>query len=184
MSYPEALSENLTSKRTSHKIAEQGRRNRINTALQEIAALLPQVPISPDVRGKDVSAGEGTPNGTANGSAANGTGAKGKSKERTNSIGAGAGSASASSSKANTVEMAIEYIRALHGELRDVKGRLEVAERRLGERESTGLSSDGSRGEGMAKTVEIGVEGKDIVGISAREGERVDVEPGGKEVAG
>ena len=44
VTYPEALSENLTSKRTSHKIAEQGRRNRINTALQEIAALLPQSP--------------------------------------------------------------------------------------------------------------------------------------------
>lgn len=44
VTYPEALSENLTSKRTSHKIAEQGRRNRINTALQEIAALLPQGP--------------------------------------------------------------------------------------------------------------------------------------------
>ena len=41
VNYPEALSENLTSKRTSHKIAEQGRRNRINTALQEIASLLP-----------------------------------------------------------------------------------------------------------------------------------------------
>lgn len=41
VTYPEALSENLTSKRTSHKIAEQGRRNRINTALQEIASLLP-----------------------------------------------------------------------------------------------------------------------------------------------
>src|SRR5436305_12213546 len=39
--YPEALSTNLTSKRTSHKIAEQGRRNRINSALQEIAKLLP-----------------------------------------------------------------------------------------------------------------------------------------------
>ena len=44
VSYPEALSENLTSKRTSHKIAEQGRRNRINNALQEIAALLPGMP--------------------------------------------------------------------------------------------------------------------------------------------
>lgn len=41
ISYPEALSTNLTSKRTSHKIAEQGRRNRINQALQEIASLLP-----------------------------------------------------------------------------------------------------------------------------------------------
>lgn len=41
VSYPSELSTNLTSKRTSHKIAEQGRRNRINSALQEIASLLP-----------------------------------------------------------------------------------------------------------------------------------------------
>ncbi|KAK1757508.1 hypothetical protein QBC47DRAFT_411625 [Echria macrotheca] len=44
VSYPSELSTNLTSKRTSHKIAEQGRRNRINSALQEIATLLPQQP--------------------------------------------------------------------------------------------------------------------------------------------
>lgn len=42
LSYPEHLGTSLTSKRTSHKIAEQGRRNRINTALAEIAGLLPQ----------------------------------------------------------------------------------------------------------------------------------------------
>ncbi|KAF2271138.1 hypothetical protein CC78DRAFT_573514 [Lojkania enalia] len=47
--YPTSLSTNLTSKRTSHKIAEQGRRNRINTALQEMQALLP----SPNGGAKD-----------------------------------------------------------------------------------------------------------------------------------
>ena len=41
VSYPTELSTNLTSKRTSHKIAEQGRRNRINSALQVMAGLLP-----------------------------------------------------------------------------------------------------------------------------------------------
>lgn len=41
VTYPTELSTNLTSKRTSHKIAEQGRRNRINTALQVMAGLLP-----------------------------------------------------------------------------------------------------------------------------------------------
>lgn len=41
VSYPTELSTNLTSKRTSHKIAEQGRRNRINSALQIMASLLP-----------------------------------------------------------------------------------------------------------------------------------------------
>ena len=46
LQYPEHLSTNLTSKRTSHKIAEQGRRNRINNALAEMAGLLP--PVSAD----------------------------------------------------------------------------------------------------------------------------------------
>lgn len=41
VSYPSELSTNLTSKRTSHKIAEQGRRNRINSALQVMASMLP-----------------------------------------------------------------------------------------------------------------------------------------------
>ncbi|KAE8451648.1 hypothetical protein EG329_003105 [Mollisiaceae sp. DMI_Dod_QoI] len=36
------LSTSLTSKRTSHKISMQGRRNRINTALKQIASLLPR----------------------------------------------------------------------------------------------------------------------------------------------
>lgn len=44
VSYPTELSTNLTSKRTSHKIAEQGRRNRINSALQVMASLLPDQP--------------------------------------------------------------------------------------------------------------------------------------------
>ncbi|KAH8176115.1 helix-loop-helix DNA-binding domain-containing protein [Sarocladium implicatum] len=42
VSYPSELSTNLTSKRTSHKIAEQGRRNRINSALQVMASLIPE----------------------------------------------------------------------------------------------------------------------------------------------
>ncbi|KAJ5929391.1 hypothetical protein N7454_007239 [Penicillium verhagenii] len=41
VSYPETLAENLSSKRTNHKLAEQGRRNRINSALKEIEALVP-----------------------------------------------------------------------------------------------------------------------------------------------
>lgn len=41
VSYPTSLSTNLTSKRGSHKIAEQGRRNRINVALEEMKTLLP-----------------------------------------------------------------------------------------------------------------------------------------------
>ncbi|ODV88904.1 hypothetical protein CANCADRAFT_45389 [Tortispora caseinolytica NRRL Y-17796] len=40
LQYPEHLSQNLNAKRTSHKLAEQGRRNRINAALQELGSLL------------------------------------------------------------------------------------------------------------------------------------------------
>jgi hypothetical protein len=40
VSYPTDLSTSLTSKRTSHKIAEEGQRNRINSALQEMQTLL------------------------------------------------------------------------------------------------------------------------------------------------
>jgi hypothetical protein len=40
--YPSDLPTQLTSKRTSHKIAEQGRRQRINIALQKMQTLLPK----------------------------------------------------------------------------------------------------------------------------------------------
>ncbi|KAA8614715.1 phosphorus acquisition-controlling protein [Pyrenophora tritici-repentis] len=56
--YPTSLSTNLTSKRTSHKIAEQGRRNRINMALQEMQALLPspQFGATPDAKSPESNA--------------------------------------------------------------------------------------------------------------------------------
>ena len=104
VSYPEALSTNLTSKRTSHKIAEQGRRNRINTALQEIASLLP--PPTP-TNGSSNQAG-GSANIVMTGTAAQ-----------------------QSNSKASTVEMAIEYIKSLQAELKNVQGKLADAENKL-----------------------------------------------------
>ena len=105
VSYPEALSTNLTSKRTSHKIAEQGRRNRINNALQEIASLLP--PSSG--RDSSSSGGEANAGGTST-------------------------AAQQSNSKASTVEMAIDYIKALQSELAETKGKLEVVEKKLEEK--------------------------------------------------
>ena len=104
VSYPENLSTNLTSKRTSHKIAEQGRRNRINTALQEIASLLP--PSTPQVNGQ--SGGMG---GTSLSLMTSGT------------------LAQQSNSKASTVESAIEYIKSLQKELSETKEKLRAAER-------------------------------------------------------
>ena len=117
VSYPEALSTHLTSKRTSHKIAEQGRRNRINTALQEIAALLPSSATAPTTATAAApSSRDGPACGAPDGAAANLTAAS---------------AAQQSSSKASTVEMAIDYIKALQRELSDTKGRLEAAERKL-----------------------------------------------------
>ncbi|KFY19147.1 hypothetical protein V491_04575 [Pseudogymnoascus sp. VKM F-3775] len=107
VSYPTELSTNLTSKRTSHKIAEQGRRNRINSALQEIATLLP---------------GKGGA-GSGSGDAENGEGEGGGGKANQQS----------SSSKASTVEHAIEYIKALRAEVDEANRRAEAAEKKLAE---------------------------------------------------
>lgn len=120
VSYPEALSTNLTSKRTSHKIAEQGRRNRINTALQEIASLLP--PPKPASHG--TMGPQSNENGPDNGTSAT-----------PHHIMSGT-AAQQSNSKASTVEMAIEYIKSLQSELHDVKGKLDCAEKKLA---STGV---------------------------------------------
>ena len=108
VSYPAELSTNLTSKRTSHKIAEQGRRNRINSALQEIATLLPKVP------GKE-SGGEKSGDGAENNETANGK-----------------VSAQSANSKASTVELAIEYIKQLQKEVEEANLRAEKAEKELG----------------------------------------------------
>lgn len=124
VSYPEALSTNLTSKRTSHKIAEQGRRNRINMALQEIASLLPQ-PRPPGNGGSGVAGKED--GGSSNGSSG------------TTSVIMTGNAAQQSNSKASTVELAIEYIKSLQAELRDVKGKLDAAEKELvGKKEQAG----------------------------------------------
>ncbi|KAI1106705.1 helix-loop-helix DNA-binding domain-containing protein [Jackrogersella minutella] len=103
VSYPSELSTNLTSKRTSHKIAEQGRRNRINSALQEIATLLPL-----NVT-KDLSEGDGE--------AGNGDKKDGK--------------LNTPNSKASTVELAIVYIKQLQEEVAEANRRADEAERKL-----------------------------------------------------
>ena len=104
VSYPETLSTNLTSKRTSHKIAEQGRRNRINTALQEIASLLP--PQTPPI---------GTQN--ANGGQV-GLMMTGSAAQQSNS-------------KASTVELAIEYIKTLQGQLKSSEDKVKDLEEKV-----------------------------------------------------
>jgi hypothetical protein len=110
VTYPSELSTNLTSKRTSHKIAEQGRRNRINSALQEIATLLPKGSV------KESSDGDGE----------NANGDKTDSKQL-----------NAPNSKASTVESAIEYIKHLQKELAEANKRAEEAEKKLQETRTT-----------------------------------------------
>ncbi|KAF6803203.1 Phosphorus acquisition-controlling protein [Colletotrichum sojae] len=101
VTYPSELSTNLTSKRTSHKIAEQGRRNRINSALQEIATLLPQPPKDSKNSGESDSADKKDKSGNA------------------------------PNSKASTVELAIEYIKQLRQEVAEANKRAEEAEKKL-----------------------------------------------------
>lgn len=113
VSYPETLAENLSSKRTNHKLAEQGRRNRINNALKEIEALLPPGFSSP----------KETPCGTPKGSE------KDKDKNANSMV-----------SKASTVEMAIDYIKSLKGELAETKEKLETAESKLEGRKDDGVA--------------------------------------------
>jgi hypothetical protein len=112
VSYPTELSTNLTSKRTSHKIAEQGRRNRINNALLEMATLLPQA--KKDAKDKE-EADEAE---------------KEREKDKKGGGGAGGG-ANAPNSKASTVELAIDYIRQLKKEVEEANRRAEEAERKL-----------------------------------------------------
>ncbi|KAJ5164750.1 uncharacterized protein N7500_006580 [Penicillium coprophilum] len=108
VSYPEALAENLSSKRTNHKLAEQGRRNRINNALKEIELLIPQEFI--DARNAKEAAES---SGKAN--------EKEKEKEK----------ATQAISKATAVEMAIDYIKALKTTLDTTTAKLAAAEAKL-----------------------------------------------------
>lgn len=110
VNYPSELSTNLTSKRTSHKIAEQGRRNRINTALQEMQTLLPP---SPAMAGANAS---GDDSGSRSGSGGEPAGSKTPKTPATPAMQASA------NSKAATVELAIEYIKTLSGRIKDKEG--------------------------------------------------------------
>lgn len=103
VSYPSELSTNLTSKRTSHKIAEQGRRNRINNALLEMATLLPKT------EAKDKKEEEAE--------------AEREKKERAKG--------EVPNSKATTVELAIDYIKLLKKQVEEAERRAEEAERKL-----------------------------------------------------
>lgn len=145
VSYPSELSTNLTQKRTNHKIAEQGRRNRINSALQEIATLLPPSVIAGASSSGGGKGGEGGDNGDnmAGGATTDDgaySGEAGKQQQRppaggdNKSTGKKAASTQAHqtpNSKASTVELAIEYIKQLKKEVAEATRRAEEAERKL-----------------------------------------------------
>lgn len=114
VSYPETLAENLSSKRTNHKLAEQGRRNRINHALKEIETLIPET-FAQMRTAKEAAACNVKPSD--------------KEKEK-------AGNQAAS--KASTVEMAIDYIKALQQELITTKTKLVDAESKLEDNNKVG----------------------------------------------
>lgn len=106
VSYPETLAENLSSKRTNHKLAEQGRRNRINHALKEIETLIPE---------------DFAQMRTAKEAAACNVKPSDKEKEK---------AGNQAISKASTVEMAIDYIKALQMELKTTRTKLAGFEER------------------------------------------------------
>jgi hypothetical protein len=118
VSYPESLAENLSSKRTNHKLAEQGRRNRINNALKEIEGLIP--PAFIQARQANEVAANNTPK----------AGEKEKDKSNNQPI-----------SKATAVEMAIDYIKLLKTSLDDASTKLALAEAKLA---AGNLAQDGS----------------------------------------
>ena len=152
VNYPDSLSTGLTSKRTSHKVAEQGRRNRINEALKEMQSLVPKP--SPATKAAMKEAAEENGGGSpADGGAEGGDGDAGGAK-------------SSSNSKAATVELANEYIRRLQrdwavrdAEMEVLRRENEVLRMRLGEGE---VGAEAARDEdGMEKwecQVEVGAE--------------------------
>ena len=56
-----------------------------------------------------------------------------------------------SNSKASTVEMAIDYIKQLQAELKETKGRLEAAEKKLDEGKEQEKPTEGEVAEGLEK---------------------------------
>lgn len=122
VSNPTEHSRELTSKRTSQSVAEKGRRERMKSALQELANLLPKTC-------KNDSAGEKN------------SGQDGDPGEGDKSSGGGGGAAWANHSVvsiASMIESAIEYIRQLKKEVEDASERVRVAEERIRMRHSSG----------------------------------------------
>lgn len=128
VNYPDSLSTGLTSKRTSHKVAEQGRRNRINDALKEMQSLLPKPPSKGVKENNSDESPEAMPDGDSK-----------ESKEDA--------AVKSNSSKAATVESANEYIRKLQREnaaLLMIKKEHDEMKKKLDEQGSSAPSTERS----------------------------------------
>lgn len=139
VTYPSDLPSQLTSKRTSHKIAEQGRRQRINVALQEMQCLLPK--LSPTALAATKMEDDDSDD--------DGEGGRGKK-----------GGKGGGNSKAATVEHAINYIKTMQDqervwarereerekEVEALRKKLEMLERRLSVSKSPSASASASVG--------------------------------------
>ncbi|KAJ6164346.1 hypothetical protein N7470_003018 [Penicillium chermesinum] len=114
VSYPETLAENLSSKRTNHKLAEQGRRNRINSALKEIESLIPPEFIQAR-QAKEAAVNQAR-----------------QTKEAASNQNRQAKETAANPiSKASAVEMAIDYIKDLQQNLQTTTSKLAALEAQL-----------------------------------------------------
>ena len=140
ISYPDSLSTGLTSKRTSHKVAEQGRRNRINDALKEMQAL---IPASSGARAEELM---------TNGGGGDDDSQEAKEKDRDAAV-------KSNSSKAATVESANRYIRVLKET--DAAQKAAIAELQKAVDEMRARLGEGKKNEDEipAKSVEKAVEG-------------------------
>lgn len=119
VSYPSDLPTQLTSKRTSHKIAEQGRRQRINIALQKMQQLLPK-PLPGEKKGENDDGDDDDDDDDG-----------GKRKGSGSGGGKGGGN-----SKAATVESAIVYIEQLQQQKKQWDDENAVRERWISEQVS------------------------------------------------
>ncbi|TKA69799.1 hypothetical protein B0A55_06468 [Friedmanniomyces simplex] len=142
--FPDSLSTGLTSKRTSHKVAEQGRRNRINDALKEMQALVPKEYLFGKGKHSSDESPEAGP-GADGGDCCDGK----ESREDA--------AAKSNSSKASTVESANVYIRNMQrkqaeeaAENERLRRRLEEMERRFGGRAGDGEGEGEGDGNGAA----------------------------------
>ncbi|GAB7358549.1 hypothetical protein MBLNU230_g2611t1 [Neophaeotheca triangularis] len=140
VSYPDHLSSGLTSKRTSHKVAEQGRRNRINDALKEMQELLPKA--------HKLGANKDSPETP---DAAGGAESKEQTKEQKELA-----DVKSSNSKAATVESANEYIRKLQAENAALEGLRKENEEMRRRLEGRGEGPEGAVGSGSGSGSESG----------------------------